>query len=51
MYTGLHAKYPLFLSNFNDILIFLTDFKKFSNINFVDIHTVGTKLFHVVKRT
>ena len=25
---GLHAKYPLFLSDFNDTRIFLTDFRK-----------------------
>jgi len=28
MYIVLHAKYPLFLLDFNEILIFLTDFKK-----------------------
>jgi hypothetical protein len=28
MYIGLHVKYPLFLSNFNEILIFSTDFRK-----------------------
>jgi len=28
MYIGLHVKYPLFLSYFNKILIFSTDFRK-----------------------
>ena len=28
MYIGLHVKYPLFLSDFNKILIFSTYFRK-----------------------
>jgi len=28
MYIDLHVKYPLFLSNFSETLIFLTDFQK-----------------------
>jgi len=28
MYIGLHEKYPLFLSDFNENLIFSTDFRK-----------------------
>jgi len=28
MYTGLHVKYPSFLSDFNRTLIFSTDFRK-----------------------
>jgi len=28
MYIGLHVKYPLFLSDFNDTWIFLIDFLK-----------------------
>jgi hypothetical protein len=28
MYIGLHAKYPLLLSDFNETLIFSTDFRK-----------------------
>jgi len=28
MYKGLHAKYPLFLSDFNEFLIFTADFTK-----------------------
>jgi hypothetical protein len=28
MYTGLHVKYPLFLSDFNETWIFWADFRK-----------------------
>ena len=28
MYVGLHVKYPVFLSGFNETLIFSTDFRK-----------------------
>jgi hypothetical protein len=28
MYVGAHVEYPLFLSDFNETLIFLTDFQK-----------------------
>jgi hypothetical protein len=31
---GLHVKFPLFLPDFNQILIFWTFFEKYSNINF-----------------
>jgi hypothetical protein len=27
-YTGFHGKYPLLMSDFTEILIFLTDFRK-----------------------
>ena len=50
MYIGLHVKYPLFLSDFNEILIFSKDFSKKSQIsNFMKIHPVGAEL--VRKRT
>jgi len=31
MYTGLHVKYPLHLSDFNETCIFLKNFRKCSN--------------------
>jgi hypothetical protein len=34
MYTGLHVKYPLFLSKFNQIRVLLTCFKNAPNIKF-----------------
>ena len=33
MYIGLHVKYPLFLSDFNETLIFLADFRNILNYN------------------
>ena len=48
MYIGLHVKYLLFLSHFNETYIFLTEFQKNIQIpNFLYIHPVGAKLFHV----
>jgi len=34
MSTGLHVKDPLYLKDFNEIWIFLIDFKKYSNMKF-----------------
>jgi len=52
LYNGLHVKYPLFLSRFNETL---TSSKVFSNntqtSNFVKIPPVGAELFHVDRRT
>jgi len=46
MYTGLHVKYPLFLSDFNNIWI-LSSFSKNAQIsNFVKICPVEAELFH-----
>ena len=48
MYIGLHVKYPLFLSDFNENWSFKTDFKKNTQIsNFMKIHPQGTELFYV----
>jgi len=51
-YVGLHVKYPLFLSDFNENLNFLGRFSKNPHIsNFVEIHPVGVELFHTDGRT
>jgi Fe-S-cluster formation regulator IscX/YfhJ len=42
MYIGLHVKYPLFLSDFNDPYIIQ---------NFMKIRPVGAKLFHADGQT
>jgi len=48
MYNGLHVKYPLFLSNFNETLIYSTDFPKMLKYkNFMKNHPFGAELFHV----
>ena len=45
MYTGLHVRYPLFLSDFNETLIFSTDFRKNAQIsNFMKIRYVGAQV-------
>jgi len=47
MYIGLHVKYPLFLSDFNETRIFSTDFRKKKRMsNVMKIRPVGTELFH-----
>jgi hypothetical protein len=52
VYTGLHVKYPLFLSDFNETLIFSTDFRENLQVsNFMKIRPVGTELFHEDRRT
>jgi hypothetical protein len=47
MYVALHVKYPLFLSDLNETLIFWTDFRKY----FLKIRPVCAKLFHMDGRT
>ena len=52
MYVGLHVKYPLFLSDFNESCIFSTGFRKNTQIsNFMKIRSVEAELFHADGRT
>jgi len=44
MYSGLHVKYPLFLSDFNETGIFSTDFEKHSKIKFHEILSNGSRV-------
>jgi hypothetical protein len=44
MYIGLHVKYHLFLSDFNETCNIATDFREISN--FMKIRPVGAILFH-----
>jgi len=51
-YIGLHVKYPLFLSDFNETWSFSTDFRQKTQIsNFMTIRPVGAELFHEEGRT
>ena len=47
MYIGLHEKYPLLLSDFNETWSFLGRFLKITQIsNLMNIHYVVAVLFH-----
>jgi hypothetical protein len=44
MYTGLHVKYPFFLSDFNETGVFSTNFQKYSNIEFHENPSSGSRV-------
>jgi hypothetical protein len=47
MYIGLHVKYPLFLSHFDETWIFLYGFSKNTQIsNLMKTRQVGAELLH-----
>jgi hypothetical protein len=52
MYTGLHVKYPLFLSDFNESKMLSKKFSKNTEIsNYMKICPVGGELFRADGRT
>jgi len=52
MHLGIHVKYPLFLSDFNELKFSWQISKKKSQIqNLMRIHPVGAQLFHADGRT
>jgi len=52
MYAGLHVKYLLFLSEFNETWILSTDFEKNTRVSkLMKIYSVGAELFHAGGRT
>ena len=52
MYIGLHVKYPIFLPDFNENVIFWTDFSKNPQISsFVKIRPLGAEIFHADEQT
>ena len=54
MYVGLHVKYRLFMSDFNESLIFSTDFRKKKNAqipNFMKIRPLGAEVLRADRGT
>jgi hypothetical protein len=51
MCIGLHAKYPLFLFDFNETLNLLTFSKNPQMLNSMKIRPVGAELFHIDGQT
>jgi hypothetical protein len=51
MYIGLHVKYTLLLSDFNETLIFSTNFRKIINIKFRENPSSGVELFDACRLT
>jgi hypothetical protein len=50
-YIGLHVKYLLFPSDYNETLSLSTDFGKMLKLNFTKTRPVRAKLFYVEGRT
>jgi len=44
MYTGLHVKYPLFVSDFNETWLYWTCFEKYSNTKFHENSSSGSQV-------
>ena len=44
MYIGLHVKHLLFLPDFNENILFLTDLRKYSNIKFRENTSSGRRV-------
>jgi hypothetical protein len=51
MYIGLHVKYPLLLSDFNETWIFSADFRQICKYQTMKIRSVGAELFHADRQT
>ena len=51
IYICVQVKYPLFLSDFSDIWIFSTDFRKILITNLMKFRPARAELFHVDGRT
>jgi len=49
VYIGLPVKYPLFLSDFKETVMFSTEFQNTSN--FIKVRPVDAELFHAAGRT
>jgi hypothetical protein len=50
MYIGLHVKYPLLLSDFNETCIYREIFEKSSSIKFHENPSSEVELLHTVRR-